>query len=260
MLTKTRIPAGDYVINPYTGCPHKCLYCYANYMRRFTGHSENWGDFIDIKRCDNKIDLQNTAGKKIIFCSVTDAYNPYERKYEITRNILKQFVDTEQQIEVLTKSALITRDIEIFRRIPNFRAGISLSTLDDTLRKKLEPRASPINERINAIKILRDAGIETYVFLSPILPGITDFREILSECKNSASMFYFENLNLRGEYRATMLNFIKEYYPELARLYRAVYTNNNMEYWKLVEADIEDFCKKEKIKWGSYFYHEKIRK
>jgi DNA repair photolyase len=79
ILTKTRVPAGDYVINPYIGCPHRCIYCYADYMRRFINHTEKWGEFLDVKIPVKKINLKKIAGKKILFCSVTDAYNPFEK-------------------------------------------------------------------------------------------------------------------------------------------------------------------------------------
>lgn len=90
IVTKTGVPAGDHVINPYIGCPHRCMYCYADYMRRFTGHGEKCGDFLDVKIYPKKLKLSGLAGKKVVFCSVTDAYNPFEKKYRVTRNLLEQ--------------------------------------------------------------------------------------------------------------------------------------------------------------------------
>ncbi|MDR2589066.1 MAG: radical SAM protein [Spirochaetales bacterium] len=260
LLTKTRVPAGDYVINPYAGCPHKCLYCYADYMKRFAGRSEKWGDFLGVKHCAKNINLKTLFGKKVILSSVTDAYNPFERKYKVTQNILKQFAGSGIEVEVLTKSDLILRDINIFKSIPRIRIGISLNTLDEGIRKDLEPRASPIEKRLNAIKTLTNEGIDTYIFLSPIFPGITDFREILSECKTYTGMFYFENLNLRGAFRAPVLAYIQKKHSHLMPLYEEIYTAKNTGFWKKMENDIDVFCAKNKIKYGSYFYHEKIRK
>ena len=77
ILTKSNLPASDYVINPYVGCPHGCKYCYAMFMKRFTRHQENWGEFIDIKKCDKKINLKMISGKNIFLSSVTDCYNDY---------------------------------------------------------------------------------------------------------------------------------------------------------------------------------------
>ena len=89
-LTKSNLPASDYVINPYVGCPHGCKYCYASFMKRFTGHKEDWGTFIDIKQCDKKINVNKLKNKRVFLSSVTDCYNQFEEKYELTRNILKQ--------------------------------------------------------------------------------------------------------------------------------------------------------------------------
>jgi DNA repair photolyase len=114
-------------------------------MKRFTNHDEKRGDFLDIKIYDKEIKLNKLYGKKIVFGTVTDAYNQYERKYKVTRNILKQFINTN--INILTKSDLIVRDIDIFKQIPGITVGVSLNTLDDNIRKKLEPGASRIEKK-----------------------------------------------------------------------------------------------------------------
>ena len=114
-LTKSNLPASDYVINPYVGCPHACKYCYASFMKRFTGHDEKWGSFIDIKECDRSINLQKLSGKSVFISSVTDCYNPFEEKYQITRKILEQLVPADSQITISTKSSLILRDLDLLQ-------------------------------------------------------------------------------------------------------------------------------------------------
>ena len=260
IVIKTRIPAGDYVINPYTGCPHKCLYCYADYMRRFTGHSEEWGDFLDVKRCSKKINTTYLAGKKVVLCSTTDAYNPFEKKYGVTREILSQFVNSSVRVEILTKSDLVLRDLDILKQILDVTVGVSLNTLDDTIRKELEPHAPSIERRIAAIKAITAEGINTYIFLSPMFPGITDFKQILGECKGYCKKFYFENLNLRGVYGPLVLQYIRSKYRHLIPLYDEIYKHKRYDYWHALEKEIGAFCAQNKINWGSYFYHEKIRK
>ena len=81
LITKSNLPASDYVINPYVGCPHACKYCYARFMKRFTGHTEEWGDFIDIKRCAKPINVKKLYHKSVFLSSVTACYNPFEAKY-----------------------------------------------------------------------------------------------------------------------------------------------------------------------------------
>ncbi|MDR2481526.1 MAG: radical SAM protein [Spirochaetaceae bacterium] len=260
IITKTRVPAGDYGINPYIGCPHGCIYCYADFIRRFTNHAEKWGGFLDVKIYGNKLNIKRLSGKTVVFSTATDSYNFFEKKYMVTRNILEQFTHSDVKVEILTKSDLIIRDIDLYKRIPNIRVGISLNTLDDSIRRELEPGAPAIERRLNAIKKVHTEGINTYIFLSPMFPGITDYRAILNECRNFAGMFYFENLNLRGSYRPVVLNYIRNKHPDLIPLYDDIYKFKTNQYWHLLEKEIFAFCHNNGLKCGSYFYHEKIRK
>lgn len=120
-LTKSNLPASDYVINPYVGCPHACKYCYASFMKRFTGHDEKRGTFIDIKECDKPINLKRLQGKSVFISSVTDCYNPFEEKYGITRKILEQLVNTDCEVTISTKSNLIVRDLELLKNFSRLK-------------------------------------------------------------------------------------------------------------------------------------------
>ena len=117
IITKSNIPSLDYVINPYTGCQHGCLYCYAEFMIRFTDHKgDKWGQFLDVKTFDlNKIKPERYEGKRILLSSVTDPYIPLELKYENTRKILEKLVSTPAEVIILTKSKFVVRDIDIFK-------------------------------------------------------------------------------------------------------------------------------------------------
>ena len=101
-LTKSNLPYSDYVINPYVGCTHGCKYCYASFMKRFTGHKEDWGTFLDIKKCDKKINLEKISEKNVFLSSVTDCYNQYEEKWCITRSILEQLVYSDCNLSIST--------------------------------------------------------------------------------------------------------------------------------------------------------------
>ena len=115
-LTKSNLPASDYVINPYIGCTHGCKYCYASFMKRFTRHKEEWGDFVDIKLCDKKINLNKISKKSVFLSSVTDCYNQLEEKYKLTRHILEQLINSDCYLSISTKSKLILRDIDILKK------------------------------------------------------------------------------------------------------------------------------------------------
>ena len=124
LLTKSNLPASDYVINPYVGCPHGCKYCYACFMKRFTNHSEEWGQFIDIKQCDKAISKKRLEGKTVFLSSVTDCYNPFEEKYESTRKILEQLTEVDCELMIATKSKLIQRDIDLLKKCKKLKVSI----------------------------------------------------------------------------------------------------------------------------------------
>lgn len=256
IITKSNLPDADYVINPYIGCPHKCIYCYAEFMKRFTNHKENWGDFIDVKNSLKNIDVRGLSGKVVLLSSVTDAYNIFEKKYCVTQKILKQFVGVDVNLEILTKSHLILRDLPILLNIKNLKVGISLNTLDDKLRSMTEPRASSIEQRIYALEKLRDNGIKTYAFISPIFPEITNVFDIIDRLEYIVDEFYFENLNLRGEYKKRVLDFIMNNFADSYSLYKNIYINNDNGYWEEVSSSIQEHCKKKNIKYKIYFNHK----
>ena len=254
LITKSNLPASDYVINPYVGCPHACKYCYARFMKRFTGHTEEWGDFIDIKRCAKPINVKKLYHKSVFLSSVTDCYNPFEAKYQITRDVLKQLTQADCQITISTKSDLILRDIDVLKELKNLIVAVSVNTLDNGFQSDMD-HAGSITRRIAALKELRKQGIYTVLFLSPIFPDITDFKEILEATSGFVCEYWFENLNLRGNYKQEILQYIAEKYPQYLNDYKEIYNNKNMEYWKQLSADIDSYCSQKEIRYTNYFYH-----
>lgn len=258
-LTKSNLPASDYVINPYVGCPHACKYCYASFMKRFTGHNEKWGDFIDIKECDKPINLKKLGGKTVFISSVTDCYNQFEEKYMVTRKILEQLIDADCQITISTKSNLILRDLDLLKRFSHLKVSFSINTLDEFFRKDMD-HASTIEERLSAMKILYDAGIYTVLFISPIFPYITNCREIVDSTQNFVREYWFENLNLRGTYKKNILDYINSNYPDLTHEYQKIYLHKDMTYWHELAMDLDDYCNKLSVKYKNYFYHDELVK
>lgn len=260
IATKSKLPDADFVINPYVGCPHKCIYCYAEFMKRFTNHGEEWGTFLDIKKCGKPINTKILSGKSVLLSSVTDAYNPYEAKYKATQNVLNQLTDTDVKVEILTKSKLILRDLEILKKIKFLRVGISLNTLDDSFRRQTEPLASPIKDRLETLSVLKKEGIRTYLFVSPIFPVITNVDEIIDKVGAGVDMMCFENLNLRAGYKEKVLKLIGSCRPELYSTYSEIFCKNNNSYWEDLQLLIENKCTQNGIPYKIYFYHEKIKK
>lgn len=256
-LTKSNLPACDYVINPYVGCPHGCKYCYASFMKRFTGHSEEWGTFIDIKRCSKPISKKKLKGKTVFIASVTDCYNPYEEKYCITQSILKQLLDAECTVSISTKASLILRDVELLKQFKDASVAMSINTLDESFKSDMD-NASSIAARMNTLKVLHENGIHTVLFMSPIFPAITDYKEIIEKSRPFVDEYWFENLNLRGEYKARILKYINEKYPQYIDLYKQIYVKGNKDYWDDLAEEIEAYCAEYFIIHTNFFYHEQL--
>jgi DNA repair photolyase len=161
LLTKTGIEGYDYCINPYVGCAHGCRYCYASFMKRFTGHMEPWGEFVDVKvnapevlRCQ----LRRARRGSILIGTVTDPYQPAEKKYRITRGCLEALLECQFPINILTRSPLVVRDIDLFERFEDISVGISITTDREEIRKTFEPNAPSIQSRMEALKRVHKAG------------------------------------------------------------------------------------------------------
>lgn len=258
-LTKSKLPASDYVINPYVGCPHGCKYCYASFMKRFTGHNEEWGDFLDIKICDKKINLEKIKNKDVFLSSVTDCYNPFEEKYKVTRKILEQLVDADCFLGIATKSNLILRDVDLLKKMKHVRVSMSINTLNENFRADMD-NASSIKERLLTLEKLHKQGIYTILFMSPIFPYITEWQEIIEKSKNFVDEYWFENLNLRGAYKFYIMSYIKNKYAKYYKYYCDIYLNGNNSYWESLSKEIDDYCQKNNIKYVNYFYHSKLVK
>ncbi|MFX1407543.1 MAG: radical SAM protein [Promethearchaeota archaeon] len=255
IITKSNIPEVDFVINPYVGCQHGCIYCYAEFMIRFTGHKgDKWGQFLDIKSFDLKnIKPQRYNGKRILLSSVTDPYIPLELKYQNTRKILESLIGTEAEISILTKSKFATRDIDLFKQFNNLEVGFSISTLDEDFSKLIEKGASRPYERLAALKEIHESGIKTYTFISPFFPYITDYKAIIDEGIDYTDLFMFENLNFRPHNIPRIINIIKTNYPKLLPIYQEL--RKDFTYWDLLESEINEYCIKKNLKYYIEFHH-----
>ncbi|MDO8282877.1 MAG: radical SAM protein [Thermodesulfovibrionia bacterium] len=193
ILSKSQIY--DYAINPYVGCAHNCVYCYAKFMKRFTGHTEPWGDFVDVKINAPEL-LANEIKKKKIgrvwISGVCDAYQPLERKYMITKQCLSILAENNWPFTIQTKSPLVLRDIEILKRAGDAEVGFTITTADDKIRKIFEPGAPPVNKRIEALAELHSAGIKTFAMIAPVLPGA---EGLVSELKGKVDHVLIDRLN-----------------------------------------------------------------
>lgn len=244
-LTKSGLSIGEYSINPYVGCPHKCKYCFASYMNKYHPHCEKWGDFVDVKIAP-PINLQKLNGSHIVLSSVTDPYNPAEDKFFITQNILKQLLHCNAEITIITKSSLILRDLDILKKIKNLTVFFSINTIDENFRRDMDS-ASTITQRIHALEVLHSNNIKTGVLVSPIFPGITDCNDIIKACKHTTDKFIFEPLNLKTENKFVIFDYISNNYPHLLSLYHQIYKNNDLTYWDKLKINLAELIKEQGV-------------
>lgn len=276
VLTKSNLPVSDYSVNPYVGCLHACKYCYASFMKRFTGHNEPWGKFVDIKYWEPIKNSEKYKGKEMFIGSVTDPYQPLEKKYERTKTLLEELKESGCKISIATRSDLVLRDLELIKSFKDSRVAFSINTLDEEFRKDMDNGAS-IEKRLEAMKIFHENGVRTTCFISPIFPGITDVPSIIRKAKRYCNLVWLENLNLRGDYKGTIMNYIKGTHPDLVTLYESIYNKKDRTYWENLDKEIRDFCKEENLEYVraddsmkrdfnlppivvNYFYHEEVKK
>ena len=173
ILNASKIPGIDYSLNPYTGCAHACAYCYAVFMQRFSGHTEAWGSFVDAKVNAPELlarELPRRRPGTVGLSLVTDPYQPLEGRFRLTRQCLEILAGyPDFRVSLLTRSPLVTRDIDVLRKLPGLEAGLSVTTDDDAVRRLFEPAAPPIPARLEALRRLKEAGLATYAFVGPAL-------------------------------------------------------------------------------------------
>lgn len=240
ILSKSGIT--DYSLNCYTGCEHGCLYCYARFMRKYTGHKEPWGKFVDIK-INAPLILEKEIKRKpkgeVFISSVCDPYQPLEKKYQLTRKCLKILVENGFPITILTKSSLVKRDFDILKNYLQIDLGLTITTMDENLKEKIEPHSSSSEERISALKEASKSGIRTYCFLGPFLPFIGDREESLKRLFEAVSSLklayiYVDRLNPRFGVWGSLYPFLKRFYPEnISKVSKALLSKQESEKYSL---------------------------
>ncbi|MGI6423102.1 MAG: radical SAM protein [Candidatus Dojkabacteria bacterium] len=255
VLTPSKLPGSDYVVNPYSGCAFGCVYCYADFTRKFTGHMDDkWGDYVDIKINTPEI-FQNELGslsKKVIkknvfkqgnkpvifFGSVTDPYQGVEAKFQLTRKCLeiisKNLIKNDIKVSLLTKSPLVIRDIDIYKQIPDLEVGMTITSTDDVVSKMFESCAPPSSLRIKALKELNKEGINTYAFVGPLLPHFVANRESLEKLfksikESGTDVVWAEHINLKGKKMNRLMELVGD---SLSKEEYKLFINSQTDWYK----------------------------
>jgi DNA repair photolyase len=227
-LSASTLPGLTYSLNPYRGCQHNCAYCYAPNVLRLS--REYWGDSIEAKTNIPLVLSKELKTKKhgvIGISTVTDPYQPVERTFRLTRACLEQLLPHDFPAHIQTKSALVSRDIDLISQFSDAQVMMSIGTLNDQERRLLEPSTSPIQDRLAVLRKLTDAGIKTAIFFGPVYPAITDedIPVILEKFKDSgASEIWIDRLNLKPGIWESISKILKQHHE----MYQ-VFTKNLFE-------------------------------
>ena len=197
IFTRTKIPGAKWVLNQYVGCSHSCLYCYAKFMCQWRPDNYGkWGEWVEAKVNAPELVKGKYVDGWVYMSSVSDPYQPIEKKLKLTREVLEN-LDKRIKFCILTKSDLVLRDVDIFKKFKNIEVGLTINSFDGALKKVFEP-FSPANEkRIRALKILKESKIKTYTFISPIIPGLIDLEDVIKKTKDFTDFYWFEMINIR---------------------------------------------------------------
>lgn len=258
-MTKSKIT--DYVINPYVGCEHGCKYCYADFIRRFRGIADEWGDFVHVKvNCPELLskELEKNKPGHIWMSSVCDCYMPLEKKYKLTRKILQIIADSSYKdkftIEILTKSSLVKRDFDLLKQL-DVELGLSINNLDEKVVKIIEPNASSPQERVQTLKSASTKGIKVFGFISPVLPGITDLDAVFKEL-SFCDYVWVELLNPQRNLMNKFLPTIKQHFPDKISAFTDA-VEHQEAYYKMRKQEVAKLSRKYNLKVKQVVVHNK---
>ncbi len=204
-LSRSGLSDLDYALNPYAGCYHACIYCYAREFTKMRDVAKHWGSIIAVKT--NIVDvlrreIEKTERGVVGIGTITDAYQPIEAEYGLTRRCIEALLNSGFHVSIQTKSYLVTRDLELLASRPSLvDVGFTITTLDNSVARFLEPRAPDPRERVAALERVASAGIETWVFLGPIVPGYNDdpssIERVIEIAASTNSVLYYDKLRVK---------------------------------------------------------------
>ena len=232
----------DWSLNPYSGCAHKCVYCFARaYHARY--REKNVGSDFD-SNIEVRVNIADTLRRELrrpkegslAIGTATDPYQPIEGKYRLTRKCLEVLIDRPMPIGIVTKGPLVVRDIDLLLELDRkteVTVFFSVPCVDEEVVRKTDPGTAPPRQRLRALSMLREAGLDAAVLCMPVLPGISDSEESLDRAARAASeagatAFRHRPLKIDSEIRDYYFDFIASEFPVLAPRYAALYAGGNL--------------------------------
>ncbi|MBL4625456.1 MAG: PA0069 family radical SAM protein [Flavobacteriales bacterium] len=219
----------NYSMNPYQGCEHGCIYCYARNTHQYWGYNAGL-DFerkIIVKEnapevLEKQLKSKNWKPAPIMFSGNTDCYQPIEREKQITRRMLQVLLKYKHPVGMITKNSLITRDIDILSELAKLNlvnVAISITTLDEAMRRKLEPRTSSAKNRLQTVQQLSSAGIPVFVMHAPIIPGINNHEIpaiLKAAAESGATSAGYTMVRLNGQVEEIFTDWLHKTFPDRA--------------------------------------------
>lgn len=217
----------EYSMNPYQGCEHGCIYCYARNSHEYWCYSagRDFESKILVKHqaaalLRKKFDSKAWTGQPIMLSGNTDCYQPIERQLEITRSLLQVCLEYRNPVGIITKNAMILRDLDILQELAEMnlvRVAISITSLNEKLRERMEPRTSTSGLRFNAVRRLSEAGVPVTVMMAPVIPSINN-QEIMKvaekAAENGAKGLSHTVVRLNGVIGKLFEEWLEEFYPD----------------------------------------------
>jgi DNA repair photolyase len=225
-------------VNPYRGCYHRCVFCYARRSHAYLEEDgiERWGSRLFVKTNAAAVLRQELARPSwrheyVSIGTVTDPYQPLEGRYRLTRAILEALRDYQTPAGITTRSPLVVRDIDVLQqlaRVAGATVSISIATLDAALARDIEPTVAPPQQRLRAVAMLAQAGIKVNVALAPVIPHVTDSQQsidavVAAACQAGAAGVWHNTLYLHDVTRDAFFAYLRERRPALLATYAQTY-------------------------------------
>lgn len=244
-LSRSTLPGLVYSLNPYVGCAHGCVYCYSPSTLGDPELARRWGSVVKVKENIAEV-LGRELGVRergtVGVSTVTDPYQPIEKRLELTRRCIALLAERGFPVSIQTKSDLVLRDADIISR-GRFDVGVTITTMDSSVARIIEPGAPPPDARIRVLEELSSKGIETWLFLGPIIPGVNDSREsienVLSAAARVKSHVIYDRLNLRRWVMDRLGPRLDEHFGGRRKTIELL---RDSSYWRRIAGDVERIC------------------
>jgi DNA repair photolyase len=224
-----RSAISDYSLNCYTGCAHGCVYCYARFMQRFHPHPEPWGEFVDVKVNAVEVlrrQLRRAEPGEVFVSSACDGWQPIEARCGLTQRCCQLLLEHGFQVNVLSKSALVLRDLEMFAG-RSATIGVTVTTLEEPLRMLWEPGCASVQQRFGVLEQARRAELKTSIMFGPLLPFLSDSQAAIDSLLQRAAdlridTIWVDALNPRPRVWPAVAALLQKRFPELRDGYRKI--------------------------------------